>query len=1331
MALTTTQKTEAYQFFIVAFDAVTGVEYMSQLNDAYVAGMTTKQIVNVYTTKPQFEAQYPRFLSNEQFADKLIENVVGASATDAAKLEAKADVAAALNAGWTKGDVVFQIFTNLAAKAPTDVQWGATSTMLANKVAVAEYVTETLLVNTTDLTKLSALLDDVTQDAASVDAAKAAASGANGQIFPLTTGADAGAAFTGTAGNDTFTAGETGNVKTLTAGDNLNGGAGVDTLNVSAASAQNYAGFTTAGVEVINAISDAAQVFDLSGTTGLTTVKSSNSANATTFNEVTNLVDVEVVNLTNTNGVSNVTVQFQAAAVAGTTDAIKLTLNDGNAQNITIGNTANAIAGVETINLVATGANSTVNQLNTNLSTLNVAGEKSVTITTALNATVTKVDASAQTAGGIDIKLTNAGNVAVTGGAGNDKVTFTGALTSADSFNGGAGRDTIVANLAELTGGAYAVASKISNVETLEVADSLTTAFDAAKFTGDDTVVLAAGFANATSVTGMESGYTLQVRGANAGNTLTAAITNATSPSTNDTLNLQIGQATTVAATDRAVNAGTIATTGIEHLTVLSNGTLAAGTNAVVLSDTTATTASVTDVVITGANGITVSSANTGAASITSIDASAATGNVNMNALAVKASGANIKGGSGADVISGGAGADTIVAGAGNDTINGTVGADNITLGDGADKVVYTAATQSTTNSGVDTINDFVSGTDAFDISALLAATPGSFKGNQDTFSASQNSVVAGDGVLDVVFQKDEKVLWIDMNDDGLLNAADFRISLPGVATLTATDVGLNATGNSITLTAPAAVVNTTTNTNATAKTTVYADTISSTAANLVGSTINGSTSTDTLTVTDAIGATALNGILTSVEVVNLAAGSTAVVTAQTYAANTNATVAINNTSATAASFVTLSTLNNVSATDTNRQSFTSTGTGVDTVVAGTTAGATYSQSVNLGAGADFLTVGGTHLGTLAGGDGADTLTIGAAADIKGATVSGFETLAVGAALTLTAAQYAGFTTAVTDAGTNAITFSDAAAVSDLAASTANTYVLADGQSFTGNAAVAYGITTANNATNETVTIKAGWTAAADVFNLGAGTGDTVNIAYNVAGNIDTATTANAFQGVENLIISAAQTPAFTLTLDAELLTVDASAAVANTTVVATNAAQTSLKLGAGNDTITTLTANTVAAVVELGAGNDTITALNVGAGALTVDSGSGNLTVANIVANGAGVFTLKFGAPVAGTTASASVTTTGANFKAGDIFDFASNVTSVITGQANGTLGVAGAVGQVFVDSVTNVANTIITFDADGSRTFSAGDVQITIVGNVVTGGIDASGNFLIGASA
>lgn len=193
MALTSTQSKDAYQFFIVAFGAAPGVEYLNQLDDAYGAGMTTKEIVNVYATKPQFLAQYPSFLSNEQFADKLIENVVGASATAAAKTEAKADVVGALNEGWTKGDVVFQIFTNLANKPTTDALWGATAQMFNNKVEVAQYATETLLINTTDLAQLRALVANVTAAPASVDAAKAVAAGATGQTFTLTEGVAAGA----------------------------------------------------------------------------------------------------------------------------------------------------------------------------------------------------------------------------------------------------------------------------------------------------------------------------------------------------------------------------------------------------------------------------------------------------------------------------------------------------------------------------------------------------------------------------------------------------------------------------------------------------------------------------------------------------------------------------------------------------------------------------------------------------------------------------------------------------------------------------------------------------------------------------------------------------------------------------------------------------------------------------------------------------------------------------------------------------------------------------------------------------------------------------------
>ena len=111
MALTSSTKKELYQFFAIAFDAAPGVTYMSQLADAVNSGMTVKQVVNVFTTKSQFLSTYPSFLTNDDFAVKLVNNVVDTSASAAAKASAVADIAAALNAGWSRGDVIYQVFT--------------------------------------------------------------------------------------------------------------------------------------------------------------------------------------------------------------------------------------------------------------------------------------------------------------------------------------------------------------------------------------------------------------------------------------------------------------------------------------------------------------------------------------------------------------------------------------------------------------------------------------------------------------------------------------------------------------------------------------------------------------------------------------------------------------------------------------------------------------------------------------------------------------------------------------------------------------------------------------------------------------------------------------------------------------------------------------------------------------------------------------------------------------------------------------------------------------------------------------------------------------------
>lgn len=256
--MTNQQQTDAYQFFVIAFGATPGVEYMSQLDEAYSFGLTTKEIVNIYTTKPAFTAKYPTFFTNEQFANALIANVVGNSASDAAKAEAKADIIAALNAGLSRGDIIFNIFTNLAAKDPSDAMWGNTSVMLANKVEVARYATEELLINDAD----TGVLANVNSSPASVTTAKAVLDGTAGlAVQPLTVGLDN---LSGDAGNNIFNAGVVQNANgeqtnQLATGDAINGGAGTDTLNakVQAASALNNGPSSvitpeTVDVEVVN-----------------------------------------------------------------------------------------------------------------------------------------------------------------------------------------------------------------------------------------------------------------------------------------------------------------------------------------------------------------------------------------------------------------------------------------------------------------------------------------------------------------------------------------------------------------------------------------------------------------------------------------------------------------------------------------------------------------------------------------------------------------------------------------------------------------------------------------------------------------------------------------------------------------------------------------------------------------------------------------------------------------------------------------------------------------------------------------------------------------------
>lgn len=151
-----------YHFFIVAFSAAPGATYMDQLAEAYNFGLTIPQIVEIFTTKPQFTQVYPEDLSNREFATLLAQNIVKSSATDLTIQSAIKDIEAALDIGWTRGKVIYTVFGNLVAKPTSDAIWGGTAQQFKNQLEVAAFLTEVMRYKTDDLALLRSVIEDVT-----------------------------------------------------------------------------------------------------------------------------------------------------------------------------------------------------------------------------------------------------------------------------------------------------------------------------------------------------------------------------------------------------------------------------------------------------------------------------------------------------------------------------------------------------------------------------------------------------------------------------------------------------------------------------------------------------------------------------------------------------------------------------------------------------------------------------------------------------------------------------------------------------------------------------------------------------------------------------------------------------------------------------------------------------------------------------------------------------------------------------------------------------------------------------------------------------------------
>lgn len=400
MAITAEARTEIIQLVVGMFGAAPGASVLSDLVAAKEAGQTVKQIAANVANTNEFKSIYPTFLTNDEFATRFVNNLVGSEVAAADKAAAVTILVGQLNAGATRANVMVDAINAVKAVPSTNTAWANAAAALANKVSVATYYSVDKQLSGSTLAALQNVIATVTSTAASVTAANTAVDGtANvGQVFTLTTGADT---FNGGAGVDTFNAVET-TANTWTVGDALNGGAGSDTLNITQTAAVTAPlSATVSNIENVKVVTGGAATLDTTSWTGLTSLNTTSAVDATLTAAATADVSATVSGVTaasniTVNGGKNVTVALSGSAADGDVGA-ELTIGGTTAPAgaITVTNTNSAA--VDQADVTITGGTTvTVTESLTNaVNTTGTQGDVTVTGGTATTAVTVNQDKAA------------------------------------------------------------------------------------------------------------------------------------------------------------------------------------------------------------------------------------------------------------------------------------------------------------------------------------------------------------------------------------------------------------------------------------------------------------------------------------------------------------------------------------------------------------------------------------------------------------------------------------------------------------------------------------------------------------------------------------------------------------------------------------------------------------------------------------------------------------------------------------------------------------------------------------------------------------------------
>jgi hypothetical protein len=560
------------------------------------------------------------------------------------------------------------------------------------------------------------------------------------QSLALTIGADT---LTGGAGDDSIAGGRIDSIITLNAADVIDGGAGTDTLT-----ARTVNGLATSSISNVEnlVITDTGTggdsiVFSTATATyisGVTSITNLSSTNAMTFARVSELASITV----NNTATLNTIVQFADSVLAGATDTVTLNLTGvTGASTIRIGTSSDTDGGMETLNIVSTGAASDLGTGQVDAATattVNVTASVATDLGSAVGLTgVTTFNAADSTAGvtavfdDFDVADSNATAVTtaktITGGAGADNFDIS-AMENADigvvTISGGAGNDTVslgavaFADLA-ITGGAGTDILKSTAVLTAAGSQGLS------GFETLDLTVAGSGTQDMAVVNDSNSYTKLVLRDAititNAKDAIATVsmtdngvmsfdrLVDSTTNSVTLAAGADLASATTVTdvfADEETITIdassfdferdGNITTTDLTSLVLTGDNTIQLGTSG---SKTLSATklATVDGSAVTGTEAVTVvATASTVAMTVTGPGTTGAfTVNTGSGADTITAgSGAmTTNTGGGDDTVVGGAKVDTVVGGAGNDNITGNGGLDVLTGGNGVDTITLTETT--------------------------------------------------------------------------------------------------------------------------------------------------------------------------------------------------------------------------------------------------------------------------------------------------------------------------------------------------------------------------------------------------------------------------------------------------------------------------------------------------------------------------------------------------------------------------------------------------------------------------------------------------------------